>query len=543
MEIKLEKTMGLRKVKYSSNLFLTILILLGILGTINFISHRRFIRFDLTSEKMYSISKSTQNALAKLNDVVNIKVYFSKELPPQLATLDSQVRDMLDEYKAYSHGKLLIEFIDPASDPSLEQRMNFIGIPKVQLNVFQKDQAQLTNVYLGMMILYQDKKEIIPVIQDTRNLEYDLTSAIIRVTQKEPKTVAFLTSIPEQDFKDMTTRVREDLEKQYTVNILDLKKEEKIPSSVNTLIVMAPEETSERAQYEIDQFIMRGGKAIFLVDTIKLDKKNMLQTQQVKHNLDDMLTHYGVKVNNDLALDRYSATVGFNRGFFSFRIPYPFWPKAIAQNLDQKSPIVNKLGSITFPWTSSLELLTGRLKTLGAEGTVLAKTSTHGWTTSGSYNLDPGQRFEMPSEMKSIPLAVLISGKFKSFFENKPAPPKTAAATPEQMQSQAQESPIRESPLTHILVVGNSRMVTDGFYQPGENASFFLNSVDWLTMGDALIGIRSRENTEHPLKPTEPHQRTTIRYINIFGVSIMLIIFGLARAWLNNKRKTAWLDN
>jgi len=535
--------MGLRKVKYSSNLFLTILILLGILGTINFISHRRFIRFDLTSEKMYSISKSTQNALAKLNDVVNIKVYFSKELPPQLATLDSQVRDMLDEYKAYSHGKLLIEFIDPASDPSLEQRMNFIGIPKVQLNVFQKDQAQLTNVYLGMMILYQDKKEIIPVIQDTRNLEYDLTSAIIRVTQKEPKTVAFLTSIPEQDFKDMTTRVREDLEKQYTVNILDLKKEEKIPSSVNTLIVMAPEETSERAQYEIDQFIMRGGKAIFLVDTIKLDKKNMLQTQQVKHNLDDMLTHYGVKVNNDLALDRYSATVGFNRGFFSFRIPYPFWPKAIAQNLDQKSPIVNKLGSITFPWTSSLELLTGRLKTLGAEGTVLAKTSTHGWTTSGSYNLDPGQRFEMPSEMKSIPLAVLISGKFKSFFENKPAPPKTAAATPEQMQSQAQESPIRESPLTHILVVGNSRMVTDGFYQPGENASFFLNSVDWLTMGDALIGIRSRENTEHPLKPTEPHQRTTIRYINIFGVSIMLIIFGLARAWLNNKRKTAWLDN
>ena len=334
----MEIIMGLRKVKYSSNLFLVTLIMIGILAVINFLSIHHFKRIDLTKEKMYSVSQSTKNTLSKLKDVVNIKVYFSKELPPQLATLNSQVQDMLDEYKAYSGNNLQIEFIDPASDPSLEQRMHFIGIPKVQLNVFQKDQAQLTNVYLGMMILYQDKKETIPVIQDTRNLEYDLTSAIIRVTQKEPKTVAWMTAEPEQEFNQMTTKVREDLSKQYTLNTLDLKRGEKIPASVNTLVVVGPEETSERAQYEIDQFIMRGGKAIFLVDTIKLDKKNMLQTQPVKHNLDEMLNGYGVKVNNDLALDRYSATVGFNRGFFSFRIPYPFWPKATEQNMDRKMP-------------------------------------------------------------------------------------------------------------------------------------------------------------------------------------------------------------
>ena len=91
-------------------------------------------------------------------------------------------------------------------------------------------------------------------------------------------------------------------------------------------------------------------------------------------------------------------------------------------------------------------------------------------------------------------------------------------------------------------MVGNSRMITDGFYQPGENGSFFLNSVDWLTMGEDLIGIRSRENTEHPLKPTEPNQRDTIKYLNIFGVSVLLILFGLARAYIIKKRKTAWLD-
>ncbi|MGA1875452.1 MAG: GldG family protein [bacterium] len=540
--------MKTRKIKYSGNLLLATLIMIGILVMVNFLSVRHFRRIDLTEGQIYSISRSTKRNLADLTDIVNVKVYFSKELPPQLATLDRQVKDILDEYKAYSKEKLRIEFIDPAQDPELEQRMRFMGIPKVQLNVFQKDQAQLTNVYLGMMVMYEDRKEVIPVIQDTRNLEYDLTSAIIKVTQKEPKTVAFLISEDEEEFHEKTTSVREDLSRQYTVTTLDMKKEESIPSSVNTLIVMGPENTSERMQYEIDQFIMRGGKTIFLVDTVKLDARNMLQAQPVKHNLDEMLNNYGVKVNNDLTMDRYSATVGFNRGFFSFRIPYPYWPKAVNENMAKDSPIVNRLSSVTFPWTSSLELLPGRLKMMEAEGTVLAQTSSHGWLSQGSHNLDPGQKFHSPpSEMKHIPLAVLISGQLKSFFEGKPIPEPGKNPGDSQDQSIPEEGEekefIAESPSNQILVVGNSRMITNSYYQPEENGSFFLNSVDWLTMGEDLIGIRSREKTDYPLKPTEPPQRATIRYLNIFGVSVVLILFGLIKAYINRKTRIAWLDN
>lgn len=537
--------MRARKIKYNSNLLLVILIVVGILGVVNFLSLRHFRRIDLTEGKIYSISQSTQRTLAKLTDIVNIKVYFSKELPPQLATLDGQVKDLLDEYRAYSKNKLLIEFTDPAADPSLEQRMRFIGIPKVQLNVFQKDQAQLTNVYLGLMVMYQDKKEVIPVIQDTKNLEYELTSAIIRVTQKEPKTVAFLISESEEEFNQLTSEAQEDLQKQYTVMTLDLKKEEKIPSSVNTLIVTGPEETSEKMLYEIDQFLMRGGKAIFLVDTVKMDKKNMLQAMPVRHNLDDLLKYYGVKVNNDLAMDRYSATVGFSRGFFSFRIPYPFWPKALNQNMSQDSPIVSKLSSITLPWTSTIELLTGRLKVLEAEGKVLAQTSSHGWVSKGgNYNLDPGQQFHTPSsEMKSLPLIALVSGKLKSFFENKPIPSARSIAEGGQPPTEEKTDPIMESPLTHILVAGNSRLITNSYYQPEENGAFFLNSVDWMTMGDDLIGIRSREKTDYPLKETEAHQRDTLRYLNIFGISVLFILFGLFKAYLNRKKRMDWLEN
>lgn len=539
--------MGAKKIKYGSNLFLIILIIIGILAVINFLSLQHFKRIDLTEGKIYSVSESTKRALTRLTDIVNIKVYFSKELPPQLATLDSQVKDILEEYKAYGQDNLRIEFIDPASDPDLERQMRFMGVPKVQLNVFQKDQAQLMNVYLGMVIMYEDKKEVVPVIQNTKNLEYDLTSAIIKVIQKEPKTVAFLISEDEKIFQEKTAKVREDLSRQYTITTLDMTKEEKVPESVNTLIVMGPKDTSERTQYDIDQFIMAGGKVIFLIDTVNLDQKNMLQTQPVNHKLDEMLKYYGVKVNKDLASDRYSATVGFNRGFFSFRIPYPYWPKVTNKNMSQESPIVNKLSSITFPWTSSLELLPGRLKLLEAEGTILAQTSSHGWVTKGNYNLDPSQKMETPpSDMRNIPLAVLISGKFKSYFENKPVPSKKTDPEKSEVQPISEEKEqvelIKESPLTNILVAGNSRMITNSYYQSDENGAFFLNCVDWFTMGEDLIGIRSREKTDYPLKPTEAHQRATIRYLNIFGVSVILILFGLTKVYINRKRKTAWLD-
>ena len=95
-----------------------VLLVLAIVGLVNVIASRRFARLDLTQNREYTITKSTKSILAGLDDVVNVTVYFSKELPPYLATLDRQVKDILDEYKAYSGGKLRIQFEDPGDDPT-----------------------------------------------------------------------------------------------------------------------------------------------------------------------------------------------------------------------------------------------------------------------------------------------------------------------------------------------------------------------------------------------------------------------------------------
>ena len=91
-------------------------------------------------------------------------------------SLKGDITDVLDEFQAYAGGNISVKFIDPTENPALQQELRFMGIPQVQLNIIEKDQAQLTNVYLGMAIFYADKKEVIPFISSTSNLEYDLTS-------------------------------------------------------------------------------------------------------------------------------------------------------------------------------------------------------------------------------------------------------------------------------------------------------------------------------------------------------------------------------
>ncbi|MCK5009466.1 MAG: GldG family protein, partial [Deltaproteobacteria bacterium] len=151
-----------RRLKYSTNYIVLVLIILGILAVLNFFFLRHFTRIDITQDKRYTLTPSTKEVLTNLDDIINIKLYFSKKLPPYLVNLKREVTDILDEYKAYSGGNLSIKSIDPTENPKLQQELRFIGIPQVQLNIVEKDQLQLTNVYFGIAIFYADKKEVIP---------------------------------------------------------------------------------------------------------------------------------------------------------------------------------------------------------------------------------------------------------------------------------------------------------------------------------------------------------------------------------------------
>lgn len=532
-----------KRLQYGSNTVAFVAIIFGILALINFLSTRYFTRKDLTEDKRYTISNATKNVIKTLDDIVTITAYFSKA-PAEVAQIRRDVRDVLDEYNAFSK-KLQIDFVNPTDfDDGQKQELRFKGIPELQINVVKKDKAEIANVYMGISIGYSGKEEILPVVRSTANLEYELTSTILKVTTKEAKTVGFLTGHDEFDINaESHQQFRELLDKnakgQYNLTPVSLQEGKAVDGTVATLVVAGVKQPlTEREKYEIDQFIMRSGRAIFLVDPIQM-QPGTLQGTPLSTGLNDLLEHYGAKLGNNLLVDRrFHDTAQFRQGFMTVIQPYRYFVKIVKPNFSTEHTVTNQLEALTLPWTSSLEMVVKE----GITATPLAKTSEFGQSIQGYYNLMPD--FPIPdADLQAYTVALALEGKFKSFYADKEVPPVATPSTAEDAQDgetsvQTPEAEARttktESEQTQIVVVGTAQFLTQ--LRP-DGINFFLNTVDWLTLGDALIGIRSHAITDRPLREASEIEKNLIKYMCTIGVPLMVIMFGLIRHFLKRRAK------
>jgi len=523
-----------KTLRYGTNAIVFVLIIFGILVLINFLSTRYFARADLTENDIYTISESTKKILRKLDDIVKVNVYFSKK-PAQVDIIRREIRDLLDEYSAYSRGNLIIDFIVPGDDEELKQKLRFMGIPEVQVNVYEKDKAEVANVYMGIAVLHGDKKEVLPVVQNTYNLEYDLTSAILKVTREETKTLGFLTGHGELDIEEQGFQeLNEELRRQYDIKKVELKKDETALNNVDTLVIAGPKEkVSEREKYLIDQFIMRGGGVIFMLDPVKM-REGTLQATPLNTGLNELTANYGVKLDNNLILDRSNANASFRSGWVTYNLPYPYWPKIVKKNLSDEHVITSQLESIVLPWVCSLEITIPNIENKEQENpikvTELAKSTELAWRVQSPYNLNPQQRMKMPKSTKQFTLAAALSGVFKSVYANKEIPEPAAEESESDITRYDKEKITECQKPAQIVVVGNSRFIQ-------HSPTFFINSVEWMTLGDKLIGIRSRAVTDRPLKEISSGEKGLVKFIGIFAIPIIVVIFGLLRFYLKRRAK------
>jgi len=158
---------------------------------VNYLAARNPARWDLTSDKLYTLSKSTKEILNKLDDTVTVRMYFTSSIPPSLEPLRRGIEDILSEFKTAAHGKIKIEFIDPNTSATEEQKAALLGIPPVQLNVIEKDKQEVAKIYLGMAVMYKGRQQVIPVVRNVQNMEYDLTEAILKVSSENMPKVAW----------------------------------------------------------------------------------------------------------------------------------------------------------------------------------------------------------------------------------------------------------------------------------------------------------------------------------------------------------------
>jgi ABC-2 type transport system permease protein len=537
MEIIMKNLLN-RKNLFNTQSATLILIIIAVLVLINLISANHFARLDLTAEKQYTVSPVTKETLKKLDDLLTIKVYFSQQLPPNLAQTAQYVKDILGEYKAFS-SKVNIELIDPAKDETTASELQSLGIPELQMQIMEKDEFKVQKGYFGLALFYADKKEVIPVVQDVQNLEYELTSAVKRLTSTELKKVGFLSGHDEHGIYENPygaqsqatandyTSIKKSLDKNYTVTPIDVSSGQKI-ENIDTLIIAGPKKAlSERELYEIDQFIMRGGKVIFLLDEVTVGEG--LQATANQTGLETLLANYGIKANTDLVIDVSNETVGFTSGYMQFMLPYPFWPKLIKDNLDKDNAIMNKLQTLTLPWVSSLSTS----DKAGIAFTILATTTNSAATVSAPFNLDPQQQFS-PTDRRKIPMIVLAKAKFASAYAGKDAPAfeskDKTADTDKKIDQADQES--------QIVVVADSDFINDNSLQRfPDNAVFFLNAVDYVTMGSDLISIRAKTLTDRPIKSLDDEGKMITKGINIILIPLIVIIIGVVRFYRRKKNK------
>ena len=475
------------------------LAIFAVLLLLNLISRNMFFRWDLTDNKMYSLSDSSKSVVNKIDDLMTLKVYFSNNLPGEYGNNRRYLQDILEEYAAYSNGNLTFEFYEPDSDEDLQTDAQKSGIQPVQLQVIENDKVEVKRVYMGMVFMYEDQREVIPVIQTTTGLEYDITTNIKKLVDSNKASIAIATTSTQSVMNENLTQI---LRQRFNVRNITLDSE--IPSDVSVVLmngVLDSLTTDENSN--LDNFIKNGGNLFMGQNRLSID----IQTQQatpISSNIFDLLSNYGFTIEENLVLDKNCGKVNVqqNMGIFRMAVPmdYPFLP--VIQEFNKDEAIVSGLEGLRTMFPSEIVLDTS------FSTYPLFFSSNRSSTMTEFYNLNPDPK---------------VNPVFSQLNENG----KILAAR-------------SKSELGQVVLISDSKFFADdGGGASPENHIFVLNTIDYLLGDSELITLRSREITNRPLEELEESSKVKWKWANILLPSMLIVGFGFIR--LRNEKNRAML--
>ena len=442
------------------------------------------LRLDLSKGKAYTLSPATNRIITKLDDLVTITLISSSDLPSRLIPLRTDVTDMLQEFQKNSNGKVAIQIRDPKKDSTALSEVQQLGIPEIQLSQIQRDTFAVSSVYFAIVIRYGDKKEVIPQAIDSSNLEYNLVSAIYKLTQKNTPIIGIIEE-PALGSTSQISLMKQVFEQQYEVQSISLSDKENGLSKTKIVILIDDGVTqySKDRLDQLSQFIQTGGTVIVCADGVWIN--NSLETSEPQHNLFSFLDEYGIKLEKNLVLSTSSLLVNFGSETMQFPTRYYLWP--VTNTFSKNTSYFSNISQLTFPWASSLTINSKK----GV--TSVVQTANNSWTQQNTFILNP-QEIIVP-EKKSLKPYIVIGEAKKGKGS--------------------------------LLVVSNSRFMNDQFItQMPLNGEFILNVVNQHASNGALSGIRSRASTSYPIRELTEVQRDLFKYGTILTLPLLFSIFG-----------------
>lgn len=555
-----------------------------ILIFLNIICNYKFARFDLTSEKRHTLAASTIKFLnEKLIDIAYFKIYLAGNLPADLKRIEREVREKLEEMKAYAGDKIQYSFYNTDElETDQERNQLFSDLVKKKLNYSllqyeEKGTLQEKVIFPGAIITYGDKTQAVQFFNTgylfkdqnlqfladatINNIEYILMDGLRKAERPTKPSIAFIQGHDEADMHQLGIAYKSLME-YYNVNYVEINNKIHALDEYKGAIIVQPKKAfSEKDKFVIDQFIMNGGRVAWFIDPLEVWEDTLYYKGQTfalarELNLDDQLFNYGVRVNKNLVIDKISAPIAIP-GYPGNAHEWYFYPVIMPDN---KHPITRNLNPIKLSYASTVE-------PVGDDNAIrktpLLSTSDKSLFYNAPVRINYGiiemkDNLWMNSKGPQI-VGMLLEGEFKSVFTNRLAP--------EFVNSPDYTFKEKSRP-TKMLVIGDGNLIMNKVEKENKNGQenikylklnvdpliknpdgsaksvygnreFLMNVIDYIMGDDELIDIRQRTISVRRLNYEKlTAEKSKWQFINVGLPVILLIGFGLIQNYLRKRKYT-----
>ena len=495
-------------------------------------------RFDLTAERLYTLSPGTRQTLARIDEPITLRFYYSTRLGetvPSYGVYAHRVRELLDQYVAAAHGKIRLEVYDPQPFSAIEDRAVAFGLQAVPLN------AQGEQVYFGLAGTNStDDERTIPFFapQRERLLEYDLTRLVHTLAVPKRTVVGLISSLPLagdpiaalQGEASRPMAVLQQLRQLDDVKMLPSALDA-IPAGTDVLMLVHPQKLPAKTLFAIDQFVLNGGKALIFVDPYsEMQAHGGPADMAVDSDLEPLFKAWGVRLEpNTVAADRRDARrVVVPTGAGGGKpLPYVAWLDLKDGELNRDDPITASLSSVTVASAGIIEPLSGATTTFEPLITTSPDAMKLPVDKVAGFPDVVGLLIHFKPTGMRYTLAAHITGPAETAFPD--GPPKAAAtpgkpaatpAKPAAPPAKTSEFTAKSAGPINVVVVADTDMLDDRAWAQSQdffgrqvvapladNADFVANAIDVLSGGEELIGLRSRGSSVRPFEVVERIQR------------------------------------
>jgi len=551
----------------------TLVITVIALIAINALGQFYFGRFDLTSDKRYTLSTVSLDILENVKEPLYVDVFLEGQFPGEFKRLQTETRQLLEEFKAYNTD-VVFQFVNPLEDDTQRDSImaSFLdrGLTPISVTLDDKGKQSQEVVFPWAIATYKDKSVKIPllknmmgastqdkVVSSVQHLEYAFANAFNTVTNEKSKKVAVIQGngeLHDLQMADFIKQVRE----QYYIGPFTLDSVAGNPNKsleylkkYDLAVIAKPKEAFTDAEKQVlDQFIINGGKTLWLVEQVAIEMDSLYNEDGSnlafpnKLNLDDMFFKYGFRINSTLVKDVVMATpislATGEKGSATQYTQFPwFYSPFVYPPEKTKHPITSNIDGLKFEFANGIDTLNN-----GIKKTVLLQSSPYSKAIGTPVEVNLNMVSERPEQAEytnkgNIPLAILLEGKFNSVYQNRVLPFQDNTFKP-------------TGATTKMIVISDGDVIKnqlDKNYQPLElgydkwtnklygNKEFLINCVNYLLDDTGLINIRNKEVSLPLLDKEKVVENYTSSQIITLAVPLgILLIFGLLFTFLRKRK-------